>query len=222
MDFTALIDARIRRALRALRLPFRARLTSLNGDPALQLAQGEGLAGEAAQAIEVLQQFGFSSGIPEGSQLVILPLAGQSSANIVIATEHGAYRLKVGPGEARMYSQEGAYIHIRKGRLVDVECDDFRLRAKNSVTIEAGRTIDFEAGQEISQRAPTIVQQGNVLGEGYDGGRASVTNTANISNDGAIRATGAISSDTDVLASGISGAHHTHPGDSGGSTGEPR
>ena len=101
-SITDMIDARIARFMRALRLPYRARLSALNGDPALQMAQGKGLAGETVQAVEVLQQFGFSSGIPADSQLIVLPLAGRSSASVVIATEHGAYRLKVGPGEARM------------------------------------------------------------------------------------------------------------------------
>lgn len=141
MDLAAMIDERIRRALRALRLPYRARLSALNGEPGLQLAQGEALAGEQAQAVEVLQQFGFSSGIPADSQLIVLPLAGRSSASVVIATEHGAYRLKVGPGEVRMYSQEGAYVHIKAGRVVDIDCDDLRIKAKNSAVIEAGQGI---------------------------------------------------------------------------------
>ena len=131
-SITDMIDARIAKFMRALRLPYRARLSALNGDPALQMAQGKGLAGETVQAVEVLQQFGFSSGIPADSQLIVLPLAGRSSASVVIATEHGAYRLKVGPGEARMYSQEGAYIHIKAGRVIEAKCDDFMLDVKKS------------------------------------------------------------------------------------------
>ena len=45
---------------------------------------------------------------------------------------------------------------------------------------------------------------------------------ADIKNDGTIKATETISSDADVLAAGKSGAHHTHPGDSGGTTGQPQ
>lgn len=223
-SITDMIDARITRFMRALRLPFRARLSALNGDPALQMVQGKGLAGEALQAVEVLQQFGFSSGIPADSQLIVLPLAGRSSASVVIATEHGAYRLKVGPGEARMYSQEGAYVHIKAGRIVDVECDELRFRVKNNVSIEAGQGIHLDAGGEISQRAPDIVQQGNVSGEGYNGGKAVVQMHADIQNDGTINATETISSDTDVLSAGKSGAHHTHTGvqPGSGNTGQPQ
>lgn len=214
MDIAALIDERIRRALRALRLPFRARLTQLNGDPALQLAQGQGLAGEQAQAVEVVQQFGFSSGIPEGSQLIVLPLAGRSSANVVIATEHGTYRLKVGPGEARMYSQEGAYVHIKQGRVIEAECDDFRLRVKNAAVIEAGQGILLDT--------PQTTLTGNMTATGEKGDRVEMT--ANVAIQGNITQDGSIVSSGDHVAGGISQTGHTHTGvlPGGGNTGLPQ
>lgn len=214
MNITALIDERIRRTLRALRLPFRARLTQLNGAPGLQLAQGQGLAGEQAQAVEVLQQFGFSSGIPEGSQLIVLPLAGRSSANVVIATEHGAYRLKVGPGEARMYSQEGAYVHIKQGRVIEAECDDFRLRVKNTAVIEAGQGILLDT--------PQTTLTGNMIATGEKGDLVEMT--ANVAIQGNITQDGGIVSSGDHVASGISQTGHTHTGvqPGGGNTGLPQ
>ncbi|WP_165079095.1 MULTISPECIES: phage baseplate assembly protein V [unclassified Desulfovibrio] len=214
MDITALIDERIRRALRALRLPFRARLTQLNGDPALQLAQGQGLAGEQAQAVEVVQQFGFSSGIPEGSQLIVLPLAGKSSANVVIATEHGAYRLKVGPGEARMYSQEGAYVHIKQGRVIEAECDDFRLRVKNAAVIEAGQGVLIDT--------PQTTLTGNMTATGEKGDKVEMS--ANVAIQGNITQDGSIVSSGDHVAGGISQTGHTHTGvlPGGGNTGLPQ
>lgn len=212
MDIVAMIDERIRRALRALRLPYRARLTALNGEPGLQLAQGEALAGEQAQAVEVLQQFGFSSGIPADSQLIVLPLAGRSSASVVIATEHGAYRLKVGPGEARMYSQEGAYVHIKAGRVVEIDCDDLRIKAKNSAIIEAGQGIVLDT--------PLTTVTGNMTATGEKGD--SVEMMANVRLQGDITQIGSHTSSGDQTAGGISQMHHTHPGDSGGTTGEPQ
>ena len=47
------------------------------------------------------------------------------------------------------------------------------------------------------------------------------TTTVNITAD--VRVTGEITATKDILAeSSISGAHHTHPGCSGGSTGQPK
>ena len=159
-----------------------------------------------------MQQFGFSSGIPADSQLIVLPLAGRSSASVVIATEHGAYRLKVGPGEVRMYSQEGAYVHIKAGRVVDIDCDDLRIKAKNSAVIEAGQGIVLDT--------PLTTVTGNMTATGEKGD--SVEMTANVRLQGDIIQVGSHTSSGDQIAGGKSQMHHTHPGDSGGTTGEPQ
>ena len=213
-SITDMIDDRIAKFFRALRLPYRARLSALNGDPALQMAQGKGLAGEAVQAVEVLQQFGFSSGIPADSQLIVLPLAGRSSASVVIATEHGAYRLKVGPGEARMYSQEGAYIHIKQGRVIEAVCDDFMLDVKNQAIIKAGAGVVLDT--------PQTTVTGNMTATGEKGD--TVEMTANVKVKGDIAQDGNMTSTGDHKAGGISLTEHTHTGVLPGSsnTGQPQ
>jgi phage baseplate assembly protein V len=213
-SITDMIDARIAKFMRALRLPYRARLSALNGDPALQMAQGKGLAGEVVQAVEVLQQFGFSSGIPADSQLIVLPLAGRSSASVVIATEHGAYRLKVGPGEARMYSQEGAYIHIKAGRVIEAVCDDFLLDVKNQAIIKAGAGVVLDT--------PQTTVTGNMTATGEKGD--TVEMTANVKVKGDITQDGNMTSTGDHKAGGISLTAHTHTGvqPGGGNTGQPQ
>lgn len=213
-SITDIIDSRIAKFFRALRLPYRARLSGLNGDPALQMAQGKGLAGEAVQAVEVLQQFGFSSGIPADSQLIVLPLAGRSSASVVIATEHGAYRLKVGPGEARMYSQEGAYIHIKQGRVIEAVCDDFMLDVKNQAIIKAGAGVVLDT--------PQTTVTGNMTATGEKGD--TVEMTANVKVKGDITQDGNMTSTGDHKAGGISLTGHTHTGvqPGGGNTGQPQ
>lgn len=209
-----MIDARIARFMRALRLPYRARLSALNGDPALQMAQGKGLAGEALQAVEVLQQFGFSSGIPADSQLIVLPLAGRSSASVVIATEHGAYRLKVGPGEARMYSQEGAYVHIKSGRIIEIDCDNLNINVKEQAKISAGNGVIIDT--------PQTTITGNLTATGEKGD--TVEMTANVKIDGNIAQQGKIESTGDHTAGGISLTEHTHKGvqPGSGNTGQPQ
>lgn len=214
MSITDLIDQRIARALRALRLPYRARLSARNDDPALQLAQGPGLAGEQVQAVEILQQFGFSSGVPADSQLIVLPLAGRSSASVVIATEHGAYRLKVGPGEARMYSQDGAYVHIKAGRVIEMDCDNLHINVKEQATITAGQGVTLDT--------PLTTVTGNLTATGENGN--SVSMTANVSVNGDIAQQGSMTSTGDHVAGGISLTSHTHTGvePGSGSTGEPQ
>ena len=213
-SITDMIDARIARFMHALRLPYRARLSALNGDPALQMVQGKGLAGEQLQAVEVLQQFGFSSGIPADSQLIVLPLAGRSSASVVIATEHGAYRLKVGPGEARMYSQEGAYVHIKSGRIVEIDCDNLNINVKEQAKITAGNGVIIDT--------PQTTITGNLTATGEKGD--TVEMTANVKIKGDIDQQGKIESTGDHTAGGISLTEHTHKGvqPGSGNTGQPQ
>ncbi|AEW77472.1 hypothetical protein N7761_10280 [Aggregatibacter actinomycetemcomitans] len=52
--------------------------------------------------------------------------------------------------------------------------------------------------------------------------KSRATTTLNTKQKGELHSTGAISSDTDVKAAGISGKSHTHRGDSGGTTGTPQ
>ena len=52
--------------------------------------------------------------------------------------------------------------------------------------------------------------------------KGNIEHDGDTKQKGALHSTGAISSDTDVKAAGISGKSHKHPGDSGGTTGEPQ
>jgi phage baseplate assembly protein V len=121
------VDQRIRSALRGIRLAFRGRLTRVKSDLIIQQVQVKGLAGEQLQDAEFFQHFGFTSCPPAGTQCIVLPMGGQTSHAIIIATENGAYRIQnLASGEVAIYSSEGAYVHIKKGV-------SLRLTAMNSV-----------------------------------------------------------------------------------------
>jgi phage baseplate assembly protein V len=187
-----LITDAITKALAGIRLAYRAKLTGLSKGAAVQLMQGAALDGETMQAAEFFQQFGFTSSPPAGTQLIVLPLGGRTAHSIVIATEHGAYRLDVASGEACLYSQWGDKVHVRQER-IDVETKVLHLKASERVEFET----------------PSLTMAG------LDGGAAAAVVT------GSLHTTGAITSDADHVAGGVSLEHHTHPGDSGGVTGEP-
>ena len=52
--------------------------------------------------------------------------------------------------------------------------------------------------------------------------KGNIEHDGDTEQKGALHSTGAISSDTDVKAAGVSGKSHTHQGDSGGTTGAPQ
>lgn len=181
------------RRFAGLRLAFRARLSTLGKGAAVQLAQAEALAGENLQAAELFQHFGFTSGPPAGTQLIILPLGGSTAHSVIIATENGAYRVDVQSGEACLYNMWGDKVHLKQER-IEVET----------------KTLHIKASEQVIFETPALTMQGT------GGGAAAATMT------GSLHTTGAITSESDHVAGGVSLMHHTHPGDSGGTTGEAR
>ena len=130
-----LIKDCVRQALAGLRLAYRAALTARTDGAGVQLLQGDALAGETMQAAELFQHFGFTSGPPAGTQLIVLPIGGQSAHSVVIATEHGAYRVDVQSGEACIYSQWGDKVHLKQER-IDVETKVLHFKASDQVIFE--------------------------------------------------------------------------------------
>ena len=56
---------------------------------------------------------------------------------------------------------------------------------------------------------------------GSEGGGCAAQMNANLAIKGNTKQDGTITSTGDQVAAGVSTAHHTHPGDSGGTTGAP-
>lgn len=130
-----IIKAAIAQALAGLRLAYRARLSGLGKGAGVQLVQGNALAGETVQAAELFQHFGFTSGPPAGTQMIVLPLGGSTSHSVIIATENGAFRVDVASGEACIYSQWGDKVHLKQER-IEVETKTLHLRASEQVLLE--------------------------------------------------------------------------------------
>ncbi|CAG9412041.1 hypothetical protein NVI2019_OHEONHNH_00835 [Providencia alcalifaciens] len=110
------INQRINQALNSIRMAFRAQLNAANSEGKVQTMQGEGLSGESLQGQEIFQHYGFTSHPLPGTEAIVLPLGGRSSHGIVIATEHGAYRLTgLKTGEVALYTDEDAKIVLKRG-----------------------------------------------------------------------------------------------------------
>ncbi|WP_228202662.1 phage baseplate assembly protein [Acinetobacter baumannii] len=88
-----------------------AQYVARGGSKVLQLT---GLPEETLQEVEFFQQVGFSSYIPEGSRVVVLPLQGKTSRSIVIATTGGPIVINVSEGETCIYDQFGHSIWLKK------------------------------------------------------------------------------------------------------------
>lgn len=157
----------------------------------VQRLNAEALAGETLRDVELMQQFGFTSAPPEGTQLVLIPLGGRTSAAVVVATEHGAYRFKVdNQGEAALYNQWGDVVHLKQDR-------SMRVAAALKVRLETPLT-------EISGNA-TIAGNLDVAGNVH--GAANITADGNVGDQGGTKTMAgmrdAFNTHTQVVSGGV-------------------
>lgn len=107
MNAVEQIDRRVRAALGNIRLAFRGVITLVKAAGAVQLVQMDALAGEQLQDNELMQHYGFTSNPLPGTMAIVLPIGGRTAHGIIVATEHGSYRIKnLAPGEVALYTDE--------------------------------------------------------------------------------------------------------------------
>lgn len=203
------VDQRIQRAMSGVRQAFRGVLTRVDSASATQLAQADGLAGERLQDNELFQHYGFTSNPLPGTMAVVLPIGGRTSHGIVIATEHSHYRLTaLEAGEVALYTDEGAKIVLKRGRIIETDCEVFRVNCKQW-EVNASDKADFNT--------PMLTASAGLTAEGRFTGNGGMA----LQGGSGAAITGGLTATGDVVADGKSLIHHTHPGDSGGMTGIP-
>lgn len=142
MSTTGDMDRRIERAFGRVRMAFRAVLTALTTAGPVVLVQADATAGEQLQDNELMQHYGFTSAPPAGSMGVVIPIGGKTAHGIIIATEHGTYRVKnLANGEVCLYTQlnanaEGHRIHFKADGSIEVAAKNITVKASETARIE--------------------------------------------------------------------------------------
>ena len=90
-----------------------------------------------------LAEFGFSSGLPAGTDVVLAFLGGDRSNPVVIATNHQGYRYSdLSPGETVMYNQWGMNVLLTEnGVFIDAKGKNVEINNATTVTINATESI---------------------------------------------------------------------------------
>ncbi|WP_293766419.1 phage baseplate assembly protein V [uncultured Aquitalea sp.] len=152
------IDARIQRFLGRIRLPFRGVGGGVSNASAVQLADGEGFKDEPIRGAELMQHYGFTSTPPSGFMYVAVPVGGKTAHAIMVATEHGSYRIKgLKTGEVAIYTDEGDNITLKRGHVVEVNTQTLRINAPTLVEINT---------QKVQMNAQNVATTGNVAADG--------------------------------------------------------
>lgn len=203
------IQQKAQGAAEEIRQAFRGVLHLVKSADNIQKVQASGLADETLQDVELMQQFGFTSVPPANTQAVILPIGGQTTHGIVIATENGSFRVKnLQGGDVAVYDESGSSIVLKKGRLIEIDCDVLKINAATKVDISS----------PLVETDQVFTAQGQINGNGgmaVQGG-SGASFTGNVEQRG-----GSFTTDGDVKAGTISLRNHKHTGDSGGKTSKP-
>ncbi|KAA0547754.1 baseplate assembly protein [Citrobacter braakii] len=90
-----------------------------------------------------MTDFGFSSALPVGTDVVIAFLGGDRSSAVVIASNHQSYRRTgLKSGESVLYNQWGLEIHMtEKGIFMDAKGQDVEINNAKKATIHASDSI---------------------------------------------------------------------------------
>ncbi|HCH7897808.1 TPA: phage baseplate assembly protein [Raoultella ornithinolytica] len=131
------------------------RITAMNDAGATQSVQYQTPL-EVASAHR-LAEFGFTSGLPVGTDVVLAFLGGDRSNPVVIATNHQGYRYSdLNPGETVMYNQWGLYIQLTEdGISIDAKGQD--------VTVNNAKNLTATATEQVKLITPKLLVTGDVI-----------------------------------------------------------
>ena len=202
------IDKRIKQAFNAVRQAFRGKVARVQAGGSVQKIQVEGLDGETVQDLEHAENFGFTSNPPAGSDCVVVPLGGKTSHGIIVTTTNGAYRITgLSDGETAVYNADGAKMMLKKGRVIEIDCDKLNIKAPGGVNITS----------EKVECSAVLTAQGQINGNGgmaVQGG-SGTTFTGNVDMVGNLNTTGALTNNGKDV-----GSNHKHTETNGSETGE--
>lgn len=202
------IDKRIKQAFNTIRQGFRGKVARVQAGGGVQKIQVEGLDGETVQDLEHAENFGFTSNPPAGSDCVVVPLGGKTSHGIIVTTTNGAYRITgLSDGETAVYNADGAKMVLKKGRVIEIDCDKLNIKAPSGVNITS----------EKVECSAVLTAQGQINGNGgmaVQGG-SGTTFTGNVDMVGDLHTTGALTNNGKDV-----GSTHKHTETNGSETGE--
>lgn len=210
------MHARLLRSLRTsiYTLIGRAVLHAVNAAPGCQTLQVQVLADETQDDVEHVEPYGFTSNPLPGAEGVVLNVGGRRGAAVGFNFGNRGFRV-VGlkSGEVCIYTDEGDKITLMRDRRMKLKTLHLEIDAEEDATINT-KQYAVNASEGVAYNTPSY-QLGSAGGGCVASMEADMTIKGNTNQDGSITSTG------DQVAAGRSTAHHTHPGDSGGTTGEP-
>lgn len=116
----------------------------------LQTLQMRLTAGEIKDGMEHLEPYGFTSCPLPGAEALTAFLGGDRSHGVVVVVTDRRYRLQnLEPGEVAIFTDEGDFIRMKRGRVIDIETHTLNIRAATAVNFDT--PLITQTGQIESQ-----------------------------------------------------------------------
>lgn len=180
----------------------RAVLNVVDDEGNMQRVQISLLEDEVIDGVERFQNYGFTSVPEEGTEATVVFVGADRSHPVVVVADDRRVRKKgLKPGEVAVYHKNGDFIHLKNENEIEVKTKTFNVNCT---------TATLSASSEITLDTPLVTLTGRQQTTGKKSGGGASTFVGGLENTGG-----------EVISNGISLEHHTHPGDSGGTTGEP-
>lgn len=185
----------------------RAVIESSKDDKGLQLLKLNLLAGESRDGVEKIQNFGFTSRPPVGSEALAFSVGGNREHLVVLGADDRKSRFKnLEVGECAVYTSDGSVVHLKLDGVVEV-------KAASKVLVEC----------------PEVEMSGNVKVSGNLQVDGASTLTGAVAAGAAVAAAGPVSgsviasaaTDLDSLKEAYNDHTHNENGDGGGVTDGP-
>ena len=140
------VGSRIQKAASQIRQTFLG-IVARGDSKALQL---KGFTDETLQEVELIQQVGFSSFVPDSAKVVVIPLQGKTSKSVVVATTGGAVVVNVAKGETCIYDQFGHQVLLHENGI----------KMTGNVEIIGGLKVleNIESEGEVSDKTGSMQQ----------------------------------------------------------------
>lgn len=104
-----------------------------------------------------LAEFGFSSGLPAGTDVVIGFLGGDRSSAVIIGSNHQSFRhVGLNSGETVIYSQWGQYVKLTEAGII-IEANG------QPVTVNNATEVTINASGKVRLNTPLLEVSGDIV-----------------------------------------------------------
>lgn len=130
---------------RLMMLLARGIVTAVNDATQMQTLALDLTADEYKDAVERFQDYGFTTHPPAGLEALVAFVGGNRSHGIVLAVGDRKFRLKnLQEGEVALYTDEGDFIHFKRGNKIEVSAGAEILASAPLVRIVAAEKVRAE------------------------------------------------------------------------------